>query len=329
MIFIHELGHFISARASGVGVKEFAIGMGPKIYSKVSDKSGIRYSLRALPIGGYVSMVGEDEESDAPNAFGRAKIFKRMLIIVSGALMNILLGFLIMLTVIISSEGNLAANVVGKFDECALSEQSGLRVGDRIIKVDGSSVHTAFDLRYAIFDRGNKAIDLLVIRDGEKVLLESVIFPTEYEAGTTFGIPDFKVFGEEKSFGNVLKYTYFNSLGTVRMVWDMMLDLITGRYSMEAVSGPIGITGEIVATAKRGPGDLLLLCAVITINLGVVNLMPLPALDGGRLVFLLIEAVRGKPVNRNIEGYIHFIGILLLFALMIIVALKDIWGFFT
>ncbi len=327
MIFIHELGHFLTARACGVGVNEFAIGMGPKLISRVSKKSGIRYSLRLLPIGGFVSMVGEDEESTASNAFGNVKPWRRMIIIVAGAFMNLLLGVLIMLIIVTSTSGLLATNVIGGFDDGAVSNQQ-LMVNDKIIKVGHTRVFTGYDCYYEIMNSGYEAIDLTVIRDGERVVLEDVVFNTFTESGATFGEVDFTPYGEQKTLPRVLKHTWVRSVSTVRMVWDSLVDMVRGRYGMDAISGPVGITGAIGDAAKTGVANLLYLCAVIAINLGVVNLLPLPALDGGRFVFILIEAVRGKPIKKEVEAYIHFVGIIILFAFMLVISCKDIWMLF-
>jgi regulator of sigma E protease len=326
MIFVHELGHYISARACGVGVKEFAIGMGPKIFTRVSKKTGIRYSYRLFPIGGFVSMVGEDEESEADDAFGKKSVWRRMIIIVVGSFMNLVLGFLIMLIIVSTTKGYLAVNVVAKFDESSTSMQSGLMIDDKIIKINRTHIYTGYDLSYEIMHQGDAAVDLTVIRDGEKIVLNDVIFPTFSESGATFGQADFMSYGESKTILSVIKHTWFRSVSTVKMVADSLIDLISGRYGLEAVSGPVGITEQIGEAAKTSSVNLLYICAVISINLGLVNLLPLPALDGGRFVFLLVEAVRRKPVNKNVEAYVHFVGIIILFALMILITMKDVWG---
>ena len=328
IILIHELGHFLTARACGVGVNEFAIGMGPKVVSRVSKKSGIRYSVRALPIGGFVSMVGEDEESDATNAFGNVAIWKRMIIIVSGAVMNFVLGFLIILIMVLSTK-YLPVNVVAEFNPDAVSAESGLVVNDKIVKVGNRNIYTGYELSYEIMNQGYEPIDLVVIRDGEKITLNDVVFGTFTESGATFGEIDFVPYGVKKTFSNVILHTYVRAVSTVRMVWDSIFDMVSGRYGIEAVSGPVGITETIGDVAKTGAINLLHICAVITINLGVVNLLPFPALDGGRFVFMIIEAIRRKPIKKEVEGYIHFVGIMLLFAFMIVISLKDIWSIFT
>lgn len=328
LIFIHELGHFLTARAFGVAINEFSVGMGPKIFKKVSEKSGIAYSLRALPIGGYVSMVGEDEESDNENAFYKKAAWKRMIITVAGATMNIILGIILMLVLVLSSKA-LASNVVADFTDGALSAQSGLMAGDRVIKVGKTPVHTGNEFSYEVASKGAEPLDLTVIRDGEKIVLRDVLFASETTDGFAMGVPDFRVYSESKTPLNVLKHTVFRSLSTVKMIWDSILDLLKGRYGIEAVSGPVGTTTIIGETAAKGGRQLLYLVVVITMNLGIMNLLPFPALDGGRLLFLLIEIVIRRPIKKEIEGYINFAGLIILFGLMIFVSIKDIIGLFN
>ena len=337
LIMIHEFGHYLTARLCGVTVREFALGMGPQIFSRVSKKTGIRYSVRLLLIGGYVSMDGEDEDSDNPNAFCNKGIGKRILIIVAGAAMNILLGFLAMFilttaTVVSNEGGLLPTNVIAEFDENATSNQAGengLMVGDRIVAVNGVPVFTGYDLIYEITNSAYKPVDMIIIRDDYFYKLEDVNFPTTEESGVVFGSYDFKVYGKSPNVFNLAAYSVNRSMSTVKMVYDSIFDLIRGRYGAEAVSGPVGTTQVIGEAAQAGWATLLYLVAVITINLGVFNLLPVPALDGGRLLFLVIELFRGKPINRNLEGYVHFIGILILFALMAIISIKDIIGLFA
>lgn len=327
LVMIHELGHFLMARAFGVGIHEFSIGMGPKIFSKKGKKYDTDYSLRAFPIGGYVSMVGEDEESDLPEAFGNKKVWQRILIVIAGPLMNILLGFLLMAVLVLIS-GQLASATVGDFNEGATSPAYGLQIGDTVKEVGGVHIHTGNELVYEIMNQGYEPIDLVVERNGEKVVLEDVIFPGLTTEGVNFGSPDFRVYGEARNFGNIVKHTFFRSVSTVKMIVDQLKDLLRGRYGMSAVSGPVGITKEIGTAAKSGFSTLLYLVTVISVNLGVFNILPIPALDGGRLLFLLVEAVTRKPVNKNVEGYIHFAGLLILFGIIILVTCKDIAGLF-
>ena len=334
MIFIHELGHFITARLSGVTIHEFAIGMGPTLVSWQSKKYDTKYALRLLPIGGFVSMEGEDGESDDENAFNKKPKWKRAIILVAGSAMNILLGFVLMFTMLTTQAfvnktddhlGYLSSTTIHSFGENAISNsEAGLLPGDKILRVGKVRVHTGNELSYEIMHQGYKEIDLTIERSGETKVLENVQFGTFSEQGVAFGSVDFYVYGEQSNILNLLKHTFFNSLSTIKMVWDGLSDFVTGRYGVEALSGPIGITGQIGEAAKMGAVQFLYIFAVITMNLGVMNLLPFPALDGGRLFILGIEAVTRKKLPKNVEAYIHFVGIIILFALMIFVAFNDV-----
>ncbi len=328
LILIHELGHFLVARAFHTPITEFAIGMGPKLLSRKSEKTGITYSLRALPIGGFVAMVGEDEESDDPMALNHKPVWQRMLITAAGAAMNLILGFLLM-AVVVGLSPNIGSTVIAEFaEENALSEQSGLAVGDEILTVDGTRVHIASELAYEIMRKGVEPVDLTVRREGKVLTLTDVRFPTITEQGVEFGMVDFIVYAEPKTPLNLAKQAVFRSFSTVKMIWESFIDLITGRYGLEQMSGPVGVTTAVSEAAGSGAVDFLYLVAVITVNLGIFNLFPLPALDGGRLLFQVIELVRRKPVKPEFEGYVHFVGIVLLMVLMVIITFKDIVGLF-
>ena len=327
LVFIHEFGHFITARLCKVSVREFAVGMGPKLVSWKSKKHETQYALRLFPIGGFVSMEGEDEASDDDNAFCNKSIPKRMLIIIAGAAMNLILGFLLM-TVLVFMQGLPVSTTIADFSEGAISSQY-LQVGDRVLEVDGTRVHTGNELVYEIMNQGYEPIDIRVERNGEKILLENVEFPTMTDSGSTFGDYDFILYAEKVTFPNLLKHAWFRSVSTVKMVFDSLVGLITGRFGMESVSGPVGVAEVVGDAAKVGFGSFLYIVAVLTINLGVFNLIPFPALDGGRFLFLIIEGIRRKPINRNVESYINFVGIMLLFALMIFVTVKDVLNLFV
>jgi len=327
LIFIHEGGHFLFARLCGVDVKEFSIGMGPKLITKTSKKSGTRYGLRALPIGGFVSMDGEDEDSENPNAFCNKSVPKRMLIVIAGAVINILFGFILMF-ILVFAQKTLVSNVIGKFDDNAMSAEK-LMVNDVILKVDGTATHTGNEVVYEIMNKGDKPIDFVVIRDGEKIVVEDVVFSNVVEQGVTMGTCDFKLYQDEQSFGNYIKHAFWRSMSTVKMVYDSLFNLLTGKYGLQAVSGPVGVTEVVGQAARSNLPTLLYVMSVISINLGVFNLLPFPALDGGRFVFLAVEGVRGRPIDRKIENYVNFFGIMILFAFMIIVTFKDIFTLFA
>ena len=309
LIFIHEFGHFITARMCGVTVKEFAIGMGPKAFSWNSKKHGTKYSLRLLPIGGYVSMENEDglDENAPPDdegAFCNKSVPKRMLITIAGAVMNLLLGF-------------------AKFSDDAISSEK-LMVDDEILKVGSTRVHTWNELAYEIMNKGYEPIDITLRRNGERIVVQDVEFFTIEDSGATFGDLDFIPYAEEVSFGSLAKHSFYRSVSTVKMVLDSVKGLLTGRFGMDAVSGPVGVVGVVQEASKQGFMNFLYIIAVLTINLGVFNLIPFPALDGGRFVFLAVEGIMGRPIDRRIESYVNFVGIVILFAFMIVVCFKDI-----
>lgn len=329
LILVHELGHFLTARLFHVKIYEFSIGMGPKIFSKKSKKSDTAYSLRLLPIGGFVSMAGEDEESDDEGSLRHKKVWQRIIITAAGSLTNILLGFLVML-IIVSCAKNIGSTTVLNFPEGAKTEQCGLMAGDKIIAIDGKKVHVFYDMSYKISRYGTKPIDVTVIRDGEKVTLQNVVFPTITEQGVSFGARDFNIVYASKNPGTIIKNAFYQSTITVRMVYDSLYDLITGKYGIKQLSGPVGITEVITGAAEdavknKDSSYLWSLFVVLAMNLGCMNLLPLPALDGGRIVFLIIEGIRRKPINPKIEGYIHAAGMALLMLLMLVITCKDIF----
>ena len=339
IIFVHELGHFLSARAFGVKVYEFSIGMGPRLIWFDSKKTGTRYKICMLPFGGYVSMAAEGEDdaapSDDPHALTNQKPWKRFIIMAAGGVVNLVIGFILMFAVVLGS--TMGSTVVADHPEELKGNASTaeyLQKNDVIVEIDGVRVHTMMELDYELQRRGIEPIEVVVLRDtnGDSVperIAMTLTFPTESISGQTVGTRDFKVYAKEKTFKSVLSDTWWRSTCTVRMVWESLFDLITGRYGMEAVSGPIGITETVSNTVSYGFVPVLYLVALISINLGVVNLLPIPALDGGRLVFLLIEIIFRKPVPKEIEAKIHGIALLLLLLLSVAVAVLDVRNIFN
>ena len=328
LIFIHEFGHYIFARIFGVAIKEFSIGMGPKLVWYDSKKTGITYKVCALPIGGYVAMEGEDAESDNPNSFDKKPAWQRFIVTSAGALINIVFGFLAM--IILAALVNINDTTVRVFAPSELtgyeisSEDSGLMVGDRIIKVGNKQVSVYDELSYEIMRQGYEPIDITVIRNGEELTLPSVVFPTATESEQTFGMVDFGVNKKEKTVLTVLGYSIEKSVLTVRMCWESLFDLISGRYSLGAVSGPIGISSAIGTAASYGVASLLNIVVLISINLGVMNLLPIPALDGGRLISILFEMITRKKVPQKIEGVINAVGLMLLLGLSVVIMIEGV-----
>ena len=330
LIFIHEFGHYIFARIFKVTITEFSIGMGPKLVWYDSKKTGIRYCLSAIPFGGYVAMVGEDGESDDPNAFNKKPAWQRLIITVAGATINIIAGVIAM--IILASVTNIGGTTIAAFPEIGYevsSSDSGLMIGDEIVRVDGKRVKNLDALSYEIMRKGHEPVDITVIRNGEEKILENVVFPTDTEQGQVFGVMDFQVYRIEKNFFKVVGYSLSKSVLIVRMCWESIVDLITGRYTFAAVSGPVGISEAIGSAASQGAKSLLSIVGLISINLGVMNLLPLPALDGGRTVMIISEMITRKKVPANIEATINAVGLAVLLGLSAIIMIKDVIGLFN
>ena len=322
LILIHELGHFIAAKSVGIKVNEFAIGFGPKLIKW--QRGETLYSINLIPFGGYCAMEGEDEQSTDGRAFCNKKAWQRAVVIVAGAFMNLVLGLVIIGATLLPQQ-KFTTTTVAEFAENAVSSSYGLKVGDTILEVDGRRVFTTYDLSYTFTGVSDGTLDIVVLRDGKKVALNDVKFSTETAEGIDYVSVDFWVEGSEKTLGNFISQTFKTTASYMRVVWFSLFDLITGKYGISAVSGPVGVTATIGAVAKQSLAGLWPIMALITINLGIFNLLPLPALDGGRLLFIIIELIFRKPVPEKYEGYVHTAGFVLLIMLMIVITAKDIW----
>ncbi len=428
IIFCHEGGHFLAAKKSGVQVNEFSLGMGPRLFG--FKKGETQYSFRLFPIGGYCALEGEDEESENPRAFNNAKVWKRMIIIIAGAVMNILLGFIMMFVIVVQSP-EYAGTTVNGFSELSFSANSGLETGDKILKLNDYSIWNSRDLsfavattecrdvdgtttviykedcalelcalygdflndkkasysdkqldeEYAILRKGASEIskatskdealglmkkyyaemnsllgiddymlpkieerktrkrytaDIEVERNGEVKELKQVQFYTYLEskdAEKPSVALDFYVDSIPKNVGSVLSQTGSQTVSTVRMVWSSLIGMVQGKFSIKDISGPVGITSAITQVASDGLktsfldafNNILVMMMLITVNLGIVNMLPFPALDGGRFVFLLIEALFRKPIPRKVERIVNAVGLIILLTFILLITLKDIW----
>lgn len=429
IIFFHEGGHFVAAKKSGVKVNEFALGMGPKLFS--FKKGETTYSLRLFPIGGYCAMEGEDGESDNPRAFNNVPIYKRMIIVVAGAVMNILFGLVLMLITLIPKE-SFTTTTVDQFVPYSYSAATGLEQGDKIVEINGYRTYTSTDFSFALYtlplsevsgdelsiykedclyqlyshyhdsvdsstsqetienvyktwEEGANAIfdatekeqaytlmceyydkidiaagkeksdsypkikeketrkryrtDMKVIRDGKEIELKNVDLFTYLPADSdepTLSI-DFYVKPLEKNFGTLLSQTFSQTVSTVRMVWGSLIGLVKGQFSINDVSGPVGLASAITDVASQSlkegfmsaVNSIVYVMMVITVNLGIVNMLPFPALDGGRFLLLIIEAIFKKPIPRKVESVINAVGMVLLLSLMFVITVKDIWKLFS
>lgn len=325
LILIHEFGHFIAAKLLGVRVNEFAVGFGPKLFSVKGKETLYRFNL--IPFGGYCAMEGEEEESADQKAFCNKKPWRRFIIVAMGAIFNLLLG-LIIVAIVLAPQKAFLSTVVGGFEENAKSQQTGLAVDDKILEVDGRKIYTTYDLSYSFTNVDDGKIDITVLRDGKEKVLKDVTFETEEENGISYLTVDFSVYGIEKTVGSYIKQTFKTAVSYCAVIWRSLLDMIGGKYGISAVSGPVGVTAAIGDVARQSLTAVLPIMALISINLGLFNLFPIPALDGGRLLFILIEMILKRPIPQKYESVIHAIGFVILIAFMIIIAAKDIWMLF-
>lgn len=323
LIFIHEFGHFIAAKLLGVRVNEFAIGFGPKIFSKQWGETN--YLFKLIPFGGYCAMEGEDEASTDDKAFCNKAAWRRFLIVIMGAVFNLILG-LVIVAIILAPSKQFATTTVAKFNEDAVSVQSGLKENDKIIEVDGRRIFTTYDLSYAFTNVKDGKIDIEVLRDGKKVNLPNVQFKNDEIEGISYLAVDFKVYGEKKTVGSFIKQTVNTSISYCAVIWRSLIDLIGGKYGISAVSGPVGTAAVIGNVAKQDLRNILPIMSLITINLGIFNLLPFPALDGGRLVFILFEMIFRKKVPEKYETVVHTVGFMILIGFMLLITAKDIWS---
>lgn len=335
LIAVHEFGHFIAAKSVGVKVNEFAIGMGPRILRR--QKGETEYTLRLFPIGGFCAMEGEGEDSSDPRAFMNQSAWRRLLILVAGAFMNFVTGLLIFLF-LCAGIGTFTTTTIDRFMEgFPLQGEEGLLPGDRILKVDGHAIYLKNDLDIFL-GRAGETMDLVVERKGEKIILDD--FPLQArqypgEEGKRFG---FYFAQKEANLWDKLQLTWYNTIDTVRLVWVSLGDLVTGAVGIRDMTGPVGIVsmlGQMGAqsdSVKIAALNILQFTAFIAVNLAVMNLLPIPALDGGQILFLGVDKIYHLFTRRNINqkylGYINAAGFLCLIGLMIVVAFSDVMRLF-
>ncbi len=338
LIAVHELGHFLTAKLSGVRVNEFAIGMGPVLLQR--QKGETLYSLRALPIGGYCAMEGEDEASKDPKAFGAQGFWKKILILAAGSVMNFLAG-LVLILLLLGQNTAFYIPVIGElYDGFPLKGEQGLLVGDRILSINGSRIYTWSDLTLFL-DRGQgMPMDLVVERNGQKLTLNDL--PLEKREYVVNGETQYK-FGivpawEKATIPVRLRETVYTAIDFVRMVWMGLSDLVSGSAGLQDMTGPIGIVGAVTEAGQSaeaagglaaGLQSVVSFLAFIAVNLAVMNLLPIPALDGGRIFLLVVSTLftklTGKTLDPKYEGFIHTAGFIALLGLMAVVAFNDIF----
>jgi len=320
IVLAHEAGHFFVARLLGFSIEEFSIGFGPRIAKWVHKN--IEYSLRVLPLGGFVRFFGEDQSSDDERAFNNQAVWKRILVIASGPIMNFVLAILLAVLVLTTYGDYFPVPVIDSFDENSTAQQAGLKVGDRIIEVNGVKIDDYTEVSAIVRSKPNQELTMKVKRDDEVLEYKVRTYYDEEQKMNRIGI----VFGQERiKFGFAeavslsISWTFYIIQEMVRFLGNLFF---RGQGANELM-GPVGTIGLIGQAARQSMEMLIRLAILISINLGIINLVPFPALDGGRLAFLGIEALRGKPLNQEKEGFIHFAGFVILIILMLIVTYRD------
>lgn len=324
IIFVHELGHFLAAKAFGVNVLEFAIGMGPAIFKK-QGKSTL-YSIRAVPMGGFCKMEGEDEDLDTEGSFSSKKPLPKIVILAAGAAMNILLGFIIATSLVAVSayqNGALPSTVVASVNPEA-SASAFLQPGDRVVAVNDSAVHIQRDISFALSEAEGNHFTLTFERNGKRFTESFTPMEMTYEDGSSTRVVGFNIAPADISLGGILHEGFFQTIWMVKLVFVSLRMLLGGEVGVSDMSGPVGVVSAMNTAAQAGLLNFLFFAAFLAVNIGVMNLLPLPALDGGRIVFSLFELIFRKPVPPDKEGIVHAIGFLLLIALMIFVTWNDI-----
>ena len=337
IVVIHELGHYFMAKKCGVLVEEFAVGMGPILYGR--KKGDTLYSLRLFPVGGFCKMLGEDSESGDKRALNNKSLGRRALILSFGAILNILLAFIIILF-LVTANGFQSA-VIHKAVPGSPIEKAGLRAGDRITRLNGAAINIFDDLALELSLCNGNTMDITYTRDGQKYRTDITPYQSsagDYKLGfypeAKTGIFTARVQGYERaSILESLSVPVYQIMFYVKATVVSIIKLITLQLPMEVLSGPIGIVTVIDTTYKESIKEsglwftflsMINLCAVLSANLGVFNLLPVPALDGGRLVFVVFELIRKKPVPVEKEGLVHFIGFVLLMIFAVFIAYSDI-----
>lgn len=335
LIAVHEFGHFTAAKLCGVRVEEFSIGMGPALWKR--QRGETLYALRALPLGGYCAMTGEDSESEDPKAFINQKPWRRFIILIAGSFMNFLLGLVLIYLMYAGAEAFIVPTIDSFMDNCPYESESGLQAGDEFYEIDGKRINLVTDVSDFLL-KGDGTYDITVLRDGEKVELKDFeLSPHEYEGyeGEKYGF----IFSyEEANLLTKTEISWKTAKEFSRWVWMGLSDLVNGNVGLNEMSGPIGIVdmmndmGKSAETPRIAIDNILYFSAFIAINLAIMNMLPIPALDGGRvfllIVTVIIEAITRRKLDSKYESYINSVGMVLLLGLMALVMFNDVWKLF-
>lgn len=326
IIFFHELGHFLVAKKAGIRVHEFAVGMGPKLLSVTRGET--KYSIRALPVGGFVMLEGEEEESNDARSLTRQPAWVQIAVYLAGALTNIFMGYVI-LVIVVAMTGYVGTTIVSKVDE-GTAAYGILQKNDKIIRINNHKVYTSNDITYELMRDQDGLVTMDVVRDGKTLSDLSIQFKMTEIAKDIKAISlDFKVFAKPNTPWDTILYPLNWGYSIVKQVWGSLIDLIRGRYSLNHLSGPVGVTSAISTASKMGLESFLMMAALITINIGVFNLLPIPILDGGKIVIILLEQLMRRKINQPFVEKISFGSIVLLMGLMAYVTINDLFALFS
>ena len=337
IVIVHEFGHFIIGKVSGVTVEEFAIGMGPKLIG--FNKNGTDYSLRLFPIGGYCKFKDEDglqsENGEITDgSFNSVSVWKRISIVTAGPIFNMVLTYV--LCIIICSGSGVVLPVVNEIMDGYPAQEAGFQSGDKIIKINGKRIYTTSDMNLVTMLSPGEPLEIVYGRNGEQFSVE--VTPKKDENGSyLIGFGNFGQYEHSKGL-RVFKHAYYNARYYFNIVFESLRMLFGGQVTLDDMAGPVGMAQMVsdIESEARQVYDIktvmmvmVSLTAMLSVNIGIMNLLPIPALDGGRLVFLLIEAVRGKPIPVKYEAAIDGVFMLLLFGFMIVVSFNDVLRIFN
>ncbi|AKN29465.1 zinc metalloprotease [Clostridium carboxidivorans P7] len=318
LIIIHELGHFTLAKLNGIKVEEFAIGMGPQIF-KINRKETV-YSIRILPIGGYVKMLGDEGESTDPRAFNNKSPLRKLSVVLAGPVMNFILG-IVLFAIIAAGKGYLSP-IVDKVVPNQPAAVMGLKSGDKIVKVNGSKILTWEDFVTGVYTSAGKTMDITYVRNGETKSVK--VTPVKDPKENRFIVGVYPTAVEKPTMGQSISYGFTETNSLVKQTFSFLKSAFKGKVSKNDFGGPVTIIKLSGAAAKAGILALTAFGAYITVQLGIFNLLPIPALDGGYIFLFLFELITGKKVDQNKVGVINYVGFALLMGLMVLVTIKDI-----
>ena len=334
IVFIHELGHFIWAKKSGVYCYEFSLGFGPKLFSFNRKGDETKYCLRLIPLGGYVAMAGEevDDDKDVPKdkKMYNKPWYKKLLIVLAGVTNNFILGFVVLFLIALIYGSYNTRPIVGTLLKDSASYKAGIKTGDKILSINGEKTNTWDDVTLKLTLANNNKEQVFTVKSGSKIK-EIKVKPdkiTDKEGNVSYSYGITLDSTRYHGLSNAFRYSTskFGSIFNSMIV--TIKALFTGKVGINSLSGPVGIYTIVGSQSKAGLSGLLYLLAYLSINVGFINLIPFPAFDGYRAVVILFERITGKKVNAKVDAIVNSIGLYLLFALMIYVTIKDVLRLF-